>query len=300
LGARMNCLHSLIVVSMSVLLYSIGVESIGPCELELQNTADVPAMPGSYKPQCTEKGHYKLIQFHGSTGYQWCCDPNTGIKIEGTEVAPGQGEPSCPACATLLAKALDKMLVGAYRPQCDGSGQFKRVQFSASTGLAWCADPKTGQKTSAAQRNDGTLRCDVRKKRATPNPCAQELINTADVPAVPGSYKPQCTEKGFYQLVQKHSSTGYSWCANPATGIKIEGSEVAPGQGLPECPACIVMLARACNTMLVGAYRPQCDSAGFFKNLQFSASTGMAWCADPSTGQKIGNSTKNDGTLRCA
>jgi len=256
-------------------------------------------MPGSYKPECTEKGHYKLIQFHGSTGYSWCVDPSTGVKIEGTEVAPDKGQPSCPVCVALLSRALEKMLVGGYRPQCDSTGLFKRVQFSASTGLAWCANAKTGQKIGEAQRNDGTLRCDARKKRAAQGPCAQELENTADVPALPGSYKPQCTEKGNYQLIQKHDSTGYSWCANPTSGIKIEGTEVAPGKGTPPCPACVIMLARTSNIALIGGYRPQCDVAGNFKRVQINASTGLAWCADPQTGHKLGDAQRHDGTLSC-
>jgi hypothetical protein len=296
----MNCLRSLFVVSVSVFLCTVGVESTGPCAQELENTADVPVMPGSYKPQCTEKGHYQLVQFHGSTGYKWCVDPSTGVKIEGTEVAPGQGEPTCPACAALLSKALDKILIGGYRPQCDSSGNFKRLQFSASTGLAWCADPASGQKLSQPQRHDGTLRCDAPKSRtAAQGACAQELAATADVPPMPGSYKPQCTPKGHYQLIQRHGSTGYSWCVNPTSGVKIEGTEVAPGEGQPACPACVVLLAKASNQMLIGAYRPQCDAAGLFKRVQISASTGMAWCADPATGQKTSTAQRYDGTLRC-
>jgi len=60
-----------------------------------------------------------------------------------------------------LAQALEKILVGAYRPQCEGNGHFKKVQISASTGMAWCADPVNGEKLTKPQRFDGTLRCDM-------------------------------------------------------------------------------------------------------------------------------------------
>jgi len=295
--------RSLFVASLSFLLCTLGVNSgpIGRCAQELDSTADAPALPGSFKPQCTDKGHYQLVQRHGSTGYGWCVDPSTGIKIEGTDVGPAQGDPECPACVTLLAKALDKILLGAYRPQCDQSGNFKRVQVSASTGLAWCADPQSGQKLTNPQRNDGTLRCDNanRKKRPAVGHCAQEVKATADAPSLPGAYTPQCTEKGHYQLIQRHGSSGYSWCVNPTTGVKIEGTDVAPGQGDPQCPACVALLAQANEKILLGAYRPQCDNAGVFKRVQFSASTGLAWCADPESGKQLTKPQRNDGTLKC-
>ncbi|MFF4778920.1 thyroglobulin type-1 repeat-containing protein [Microtetraspora fusca] len=135
---------------------SASVRETGPCAAELAATA---ALPGTYTPQCTGKGYYEVIQHHGSTGYSWCVNPVTGAKIEGTEVAPGRGRPSCGTCLTQLAASYEHPVVGAYRPQCDGNGDFSRRQVNASTGMAWCADPKTGQRIGNAVRNDGTLSC---------------------------------------------------------------------------------------------------------------------------------------------
>lgn len=60
---------------------------------------------------------------------------------------------------------------------------------------------------------------------AQAGPCSQELKAPQDDPARPGTYKPKCTQNGYYELVQVNASTGYSWCVNPKTGAKINGTE---------------------------------------------------------------------------
>ena len=42
------------------------------------------------------------------------------------------------------------------------------------------------------------------------------------------------------------------------------------------------------TSMLIGAYRRQCNDDGTWKNPQCWASTGHCWCVDPMTGEQIG------------
>ncbi|MFY1826929.1 thyroglobulin type-1 repeat-containing protein [Myxococcus fulvus] len=146
-------------LTTATLLLTTSAQASGPCAKAVEETADPPPMPGRFVPQCTDKGYYKLVQFHGSTGYSWCVNPSTGAKVEGTDVAPGKGTPTCPVCVEQLASSLEKTLVGAYSPQCSADGTFQKVQHNASTRMAWCADTKTGKKLTKPVRNDGKLTC---------------------------------------------------------------------------------------------------------------------------------------------
>jgi hypothetical protein len=256
-------------------------------------------MPGQFRAQCTEKGHYQVVQRHGSTGYSWCVDPVYGVKIEGSDAGPG-ADAQCPACLNELSKKLEGPAVGAYKPQCDAkTGNYKKVQTWASTGTAWCADPTTGKQLTTPTRNDGALNCDgfvsgVARRGKTPGRCQQEVAHSS---GLMGAFTPSCTEKGNYQLIQVHGSSGYSWCVDPVYGVKIEGTSVGPTGGQPQCPACVTQLSKSLD--LIGSYRPQCDTNGNFKPVQVHASTGLAWCADPSTGKQLTDKVRNDGTLKC-
>ena len=50
---------------------------------------------GVFVPQCNDDGTYKTKQYHGSTGYSWCVDRNTGEEITGTRKGPGRGVVNC-------------------------------------------------------------------------------------------------------------------------------------------------------------------------------------------------------------
>jgi len=295
----MHCLASSIVVALSVLLCTIGVQGRGPCRG--QKLINFSPLVGVYTPRCSPSGYFQIIQRHGSTGHSWCVNPETGVKVESSDVGPG-GQPGCGKCLYELEKYHNGgvVAIGRQKPRCDDNGLFTPQQSSASSGYSRCVNPDTGDKLEgtdvgpgAGQANCGT----ARQKRAV-GQCAQELETTANVPFLPGAYRPQCTSKGHYTLVQLHGSTGYSWCVNPVNGIEIEGTRVGPGKE-SSCPTCVSLLSQALEKILVGVYRPQCDADGKFKRIQISASTGMAWCANPVTGEKTSTPQRYDGTIKC-
>jgi predicted secreted protein len=272
---------------------------VGPCT-KLHSTGS--RRVGKYVPQCTDLGLFQVEQKHPSTGYRWCVHPVTGEKAEGSELSPADNRVlQCGKCLTDLAQYHETVAmwgIGGTAPQCDASGHYNQIQSSGSSGYSWCVNTETGEKIEGTETGPTHgPNCDgvAREKRQT-GQCAQELEATAGGPPMPGSFTPQCTSKGHYNVIQSHGSTGFSWCVNPTSGVKIESTEV---RGEPTCPACLNLLAQSLEKILIGAYRPQCETNGHFKKVQISASTGMAWCADPVNGQKLTTPQRWDGTLRC-
>jgi len=284
----MNCLFSTIVVALSVILCTVGVQSvqkvIGPCNM---NSPSTPPKIGQYVPQCTSMGLFQIIQKHPSTGYSWCVNPLTGDKVEGSDVKPGFFGPfflggilsgqRCGKCFYDLEKYVVKvgmMGIGGHSPECDAQGLFKTMQTSASTGTSWCVDAVTGEKVEGSEPIEfgGKTFCEGRQKRqAVYGPCSHyaETHPTSSKP-MPGQYKPQCNEFDMFEIVQRHSSTGYSWCVNPMTGEKVEGSDVKPGSPAPKCGQCLYDLYKFHYNQAMwgfgGGAGPQCDAKGNYKN----------------------------------
>ena len=44
-------------------------------------TASNRSLIGSYQPQCDQDGNFSRVQCHGSTGYCWCVDPESGKPV---------------------------------------------------------------------------------------------------------------------------------------------------------------------------------------------------------------------------
>jgi len=190
-----------------------------------------------------------------------------------------------------LAKYLDApAAIGRQKTTCDENGDYSRVQYGGSTGYSWCVDPDTGVKVEGSDARPGsTPTCGHgRGKRALGGPC------TAATGALkPGEFRSQCTTKGYYSLIQRHGSTGYKWCVNPTTGVKVEGTEAGPGKEAT-CPTCVTILSKALSNLLIGAEIPQCAADGRYSRIQMSGSTGFAWCVDQDTGKKTSKLNKFD------
>lgn len=60
----------------------------------------------------------------------------------------------------LSALKKDPILIGAYTPQCDHEGNYKKRQCWASVGSCWCVDKTSGKKIAHVQIDkDGLPLC---------------------------------------------------------------------------------------------------------------------------------------------
>ena len=64
---------------------------VGECKKQ-QLSAGRFGMLGAYTPQCKDDGSFKEKQCHGSTGYCWCVEAQTGKEIPNTRKGEGRGE----------------------------------------------------------------------------------------------------------------------------------------------------------------------------------------------------------------
>jgi len=126
-----------------------------------------------------------------------------------------------------------------------------------------------------------TVRVQCKPTGPATGKCAQE-------PARPN--KPQCTKSGNYELIQRHPPIGYTYCVNPETGRKIEGTVVYPG-ATPTCPRCVEFLANDLERPSkfdnpIFNFRFQCDEDGKFSTIQ-TDEKGFTWCINRDTGASI-------------
>jgi len=256
-------------------------------------------MVGEYVPQRTADGKYRVKQCHGSTGYCWCVDPNTGKEVEGSRVAPGHGEPACASNLAMTLVALERKgpcaeesqrlgteMPGKYVPQCTEAGYYKVEQYYGSTGYSWCVDPETGKELVGSRIAPG------HGKPACP-PCHKKRAEALQRPGMIGSYAPTCDEYGLFVPTQHHGSTGQSWCVDRFSGEEFENTRTHPGQAAPECsgsrycrknqtegrPCCAMYFAGASSV-----YRMDCTKNGYFKAEQVFPFNNEHFCVDPSTG----------------
>jgi len=299
------------------------------CQAAAKKSQDAMAkgMIGGFVPQCDSNGDFDAVQCSGSTGFCWCVDTKTGDKIEGSSV---RGEPKCtktkPAteCQTKAKAAqaeVAKGMIGGFVPRCDDNGDYSKIQCSGSTGMCWCANTKTGVEIEGTATRSPTPNCDEMNVEFKPTPkpklltCAEKRKAQLDnVHDMIGSFVPECDEEGNYKAVQCDASTGFCWCADTETGIRV-GKEI---RGTPKCGDSepqmeipkkeTVEVAATCASTrkqalddvhdMIGKFIPECDEEGNYKPVQCDASTGFCWCACTKTGKKI-DGTSVRGTPKC-
>jgi hypothetical protein len=300
--------------SLFLVIYSVaaqGAETVGPCE-KARHEAGQP-MPGKFIPQCTEYGFYKPAQCSGSTGKCWCVVPDTGVEIEGSSTFR-TGEPQCTMCNVKRSEALrPRGVAGQYVPKCDEEGLFVATQRHGSTGYSWCVNRYTGEEIPNSRLGPGQQRkisCDaaahlvglmMHTALVEQGPCYAKIMEARGRESTPGFYTPKCTNNGFFKTEQYHSSTGYTWCVNPATGVEIEGTRRAPAQPRANCGACFKEIEEKLSRKLVlGGELSQCNvENGDYVPVQ--RHEGYSYCVNPKTGAIEGkkNSPGDNTPLPC-
>ncbi|XP_075057685.1 uncharacterized protein LOC142143610 isoform X2 [Mixophyes fleayi] len=276
---------------------------ITPC-LRKRLLARKRPLLGAYVPQCDEKGDYRSLQCHGSTGYCWCINSN-GEEIAGTKTPPGQTRPTCgvPAHTPCLKERQKhgegQPLKGAYVPQCDEKGDYSPQQCHGSTGYCWCVNTN-GEEIAGTKTPPGNTRvtCEV----PAHTPCLKERQKHGGGKPLRGAYVPQCDEKGDYSPQQCHGSTGYCWCVN-RNGTEIAGTKTPPGNTRVTCevpahtPCLKERQKHGEGQPLKGAYVPQCDEKGDYSPQQCHGSTGYCWCVN-TNGEEIAGTKTPPGNTR--
>ncbi|KAK1793128.1 hypothetical protein P4O66_011534, partial [Electrophorus voltai] len=268
---------------------------------------------GAFIPQCDEEGHYRQLQCHSSTGHCWCVD-SRGQERAGTRTPPGTPPTNCEAperprtqCEqhrdSLRAGEDGLPQVGAFIPQCDEEGHYRQLQCHSSTGHCWCVDSR-GQERAGTRTPPGTppTNCEAPERPRTQCEQHRDSLRAGEdgLPQV-GAFIPQCDEEGHYRQLQCHSSTGHCWCVD-SRGQERAGTRTPPGTPPTNCEAperprtqCEQhrdsLRAGEDGLPQVGAFIPQCDEEGHYRQLQCHSSTGHCWCVDSRGQERAGTRT---------
>jgi hypothetical protein len=253
-------------------------------------------MPGKFLPKCTEYGFFQPSQCYGSIGRCWCVEPDTGKEIPGSSTFRTDA-PECTMCNIKRSDALRPSgFVGHYVPVCDVDGLFDATQRLGSTGHSWCVNKYTGEEIPGTRVGPGQQRsksCDaaahlvglnMHSQLVEQGPCYAKILESRGRESTPGFYTPKCTIHGYYKTEQKHSSTGYTWCVNPATGIEIAGTRRRPTEPRASCGVCFKEIEeKLIKKPTFGNELPQCNEEnGDYQPIQHRE--GYTWCANPQTG----------------
>jgi hypothetical protein len=271
-----------------------STENVGPCQKAKHDLGD--PMPGKFLPQCTEYGFFKPAQCHGSIGRCWCVVPDTGAEIQGTSKLR-DGSPDCTICNTQRSAALRPTgFVGNFVPVCDADGLFDATQHHGSVGQSWCVNKYTGEEIPGTRLGPGQQRskpCEtasrivglsMHNRLVDQGPCYAQTVEARGRVSMPGFFTPQCTPNGFYKTEQRHSSTGYSWCVNPATGVEIPNTRRGPNLQRESCGACFQEIEEKLSKQpKIGSHLPQCNEEnGDYVPVQ--RQEGYSFCVNPKTG----------------
>ncbi|GBN03455.1 hypothetical protein AVEN_122593-1 [Araneus ventricosus] len=103
-------------------------------------------------PKCDGNGNLLPMQCFEHSEHCVC------VRKDGSMLnKPSKGLKGC-QCLVTKDEEENSGLIGAYIPQCEGDGTYKKHQCHYSTGYCYCVDPSTGQNTTVPSRND--VSCD--------------------------------------------------------------------------------------------------------------------------------------------
>ncbi|XP_031435765.1 nidogen-2 isoform X1 [Clupea harengus] len=113
-----------------------------------------------------------------------------------------------------------------------------------------------------------------------------------------GAFIPECDEEGQYRPLQCHGSTGHCWCVSDQ-GQERAGTRTPAGSPRPNCdeqvqperPKTQCQHHRDSLQGGVGAFVPECDEEGRYRQLQCHGSTGHCWCVSDQGQERAGTRT---------
>ncbi|XP_077462107.1 uncharacterized protein nid2a isoform X4 [Stigmatopora argus] len=272
---------------------------------------------GAFVPQCDTHGQYTQQQCHGSTGHCWCVD-SQGQERPGTRTSPGTTPFDCERperpkthCEQHRERVQTTSsegypLVGAFVPECDTNGLYKKQQCHGSTGHCWCVDSQ-GQERPGTRTSPGTTPFDCERPERPKTHCEQhrERVQTTSSEGYPlvGAFVPECDTNGLYKKQQCHGSTGHCWCVD-SQGQERSGTRTSPGTTPFDCERPDERPKTHCEHHrdsvhttsqegypLVGAFIPQCDTHGQYTPQQCHGSSGHCWCVDSQGQERPGTRT---------
>ncbi|GIY42962.1 uncharacterized protein CEXT_752831 [Caerostris extrusa] len=112
---------------------------------ERESASNAP-LPLRMVPECESNGDYKQIQCFRDSKFCACWDKT------GNPVTQPSGKIKSCDCMIKKHEAEKQGLLGAFKPQCEEDGKYKKVQCHGSVGSCWCAHPETGDKLSEPVR----------------------------------------------------------------------------------------------------------------------------------------------------
>ncbi|XP_071504944.1 uncharacterized protein [Diadema antillarum] len=170
--------------------------AIKPCPVLLEEVKADGILIGEFVPECTEEGKYAPIQCHGSTGYCWCVDIETGIEIEGTS---SRGRPICPLDCPAGQRYME------CGTACEPSAV--RTQIPSFVHSSVYQDASVKKAWLRMEMNASCLRTVQTSLKATPvaiKPCPVLLEEVKADGILIGEFVPECTEEGKYAPIQCH------------------------------------------------------------------------------------------------
>ncbi|XP_066915386.1 uncharacterized protein [Clytia hemisphaerica] len=264
----------------------------------------IPDLP---VPVCSAvDGLYEEIQW-SPFGWSWCVDRYSGELINGTmtEETSSHLKPLCPKksqCELEREKAITYNYRNAevppgpiFVPDCQVNGNYNKVQWQMSDGVAWCVDEYTGKEVEGTRTRG----------------------HADQLPVCPGLVHPRCLTSLNLHVVKGNESLCplFYFDIKTATCKEAQGSPCGTDKenefrSLDECRAVCgnvteCMIQRELANLEIFReeghdvpYVPSCDEGGLFELLQ-KADNGSTWCVDPLHGRMIANTFHPNSVAQC-
>eukprot|EP01135_Chromosphaera_perkinsii_P004237 Nk52_evm26s272 gene=Nk52_evmTU26s272 len=291
----------------------------GPCNKALRGELTL-----NYKPTCTPKGDFALLQCN-QNNQCFCVDPASGENLLGYKSKAGERKPDCHLdtsqsdCVSVRNKLKKKHpeLEEIVAPVCEPSGAFRMAQCDESHSRCICVDPDAGDLVQEVSNPPpvGTLpdcKAIVKAAAAASDESSSVAKTSSSVCESDRDYAlgeidkgqgdifvPLCTQDGDFNRIQCWAETNYCWCADEKTGEPIKNTLVYGG-ALPDCatkrPQASELAKESCENHRISpiqaadgtsidAYRAECALDGSYKDTQCGYDRCV--CVNKMTGEQI-------------